>query len=166
MSLRKIRHEAFDEARVAALLAVAHGCEIIPSTLRYICRALEKRSEGETALAQVYLAMANLPTLQRPAEAAWRLSAADGLLKDGMAPGTLLEVLGIGPSTPETVERTYDPDQPRVPSGSGRESGQWTSGDDAGDAGTGEAGSSTPPSPPDAVQIADNSMVGCNSPIR
>ena len=120
MSLRKIRDEAFDEARVAALLAVAHGCEIAPSALTYICGALEKQREGETALALVYLALANLPKLQRPAEAAWRLSAADGLLKDGMAPGSLLAALGIGSAASNRFERAYDPEQPRVPAGSGR----------------------------------------------
>ena len=39
-----------------------------------------------------------------------------------------------GPPTREKLQK-YDPDQPRVPSGSGRQSGQWTSGggDSAGD---------------------------------
>jgi hypothetical protein len=79
-------------------------------------------------------------------------------MKGGMAPREILAALGIGRPESEPFERAYNPDQPRVPPGSGRESGQWTSGDGAGDAGTGEADSSTPPSSPHGVQIADNSM--------
>ncbi len=129
LRLRKQDGEAFDEARVAALLAATYGRAITPSELAYIRGALEKQSEGQTPLALVYLALANLPKLQPPAEAAWRLSAADELMKRGMAPGELLEALGLGPTSRETLERAYNPDQPRVPAGNGRPSGQWTSGE-------------------------------------
>jgi hypothetical protein len=155
--------EAGDEARVAALLAAAYGRAIAPSELAYIRGALEKQSEGQTSLALVYLALANLPKLQPPAEAAWRLSAADALMKGGMAPWEILEALGIGKTAGEEFDRAYNPEQPRVPAGNGRESGRWTSGDGADDGATDDAAS--PPGAPNGssgdgsrgVQIADDS---------
>lgn len=160
--LRGHDHEGFDEARVAALLAVAHGRATERSELACVRRALRKQSEGETTLALMELALANLPKLQRPEEAAWRLSAADGLLKAGLPPREMLAALGIESSTIEPLDRAYNPDQPRVPAGSGRESGQWTTGDNSGDSGSGETGRSAPPAdgepnPLDGIQIADSS---------
>ncbi len=155
--------EAFDAARVSALLAVACGRAITQSQIAYIRGALEKQSEGQTPLALVHLALAGLPKLQPPAEAAWRLSAADELMKRGMAPSALLEAVGLGPTPRETLDRAYNPDQPRVPAGSGRPSGQWTSGDYADDGAADRAASppSAPNSPasdgPRGVQIADDS---------
>jgi hypothetical protein len=142
--------EAFDGARVAVLLAVACGRLIAPWELVHIRCALEKQSEGQTPLALVHLALANLPKLQPSVEAAWRLSAADELIKRGMGPGELLAALEIGNATAEEVTRTYNPDQLRVPAGSGRPSGRWTKGDGIVDDGV------KPPSSR-SVQVADNS---------
>ena len=84
-------------------------------------------------------------------------------MKAGVAPRTILEALGA-PPTQADLDRAYNPDQPRVPAGNGRPSGQWTSGD-WGDE-TGEADdAASPPSAPDGttgdgsrgVQIADDS---------
>ncbi len=159
--LRNQRSEAFDEARVAALLAAAYGRAIGPSELAYIRGALEKQSEGQTPLALVYLALADLPKLQPPAEAAWRLAAADELMKGGMARGEILGALGIGKTAGEEFVRAYNPDQPRVPAGNGRESGQWTSGDNADDADDAASPPGAPNSPSNdgsrGVQIADDS---------
>jgi hypothetical protein len=145
--LNKRDSEAFDEARVAALLAVACGRAVTPSELRYVRGALRRKSEGAMALALMDLALANLPKLQPPDEAAWRLSAADRLLKGGMAPAELLSELGLAPASAGAIERAYNPDQPRTPAGNGIESGRWTSGDDG----------APEPSGPKCVQIADNS---------
>ncbi len=161
--LRKRDGEAFDEARVAALLAGACGRAITPSQLAHVRGALVKQSEGQTPLALVHLALAGLPKLQPPAEAAWRLSAADELMKRGMAPGELMAALGIGNAAEGKLDRAYNPDQPRVPAGSGRSSGQWTSGDYADDGAADDA--TSPPSAPNdsasdgsrGVQIADAS---------
>ena len=49
-------------------------------------------------------------------------------MKAGVPPRTILEALGA-PSTQADLDRAYNPDQPRVPAGNGRPSGQWTSGD-------------------------------------
>jgi hypothetical protein len=143
--LRKQDSETFDDARVAALLAVAHGRAIAAPKLVHIRKALERKTEGQTPLALVHLALAGLPNLDSDGEGAWRLSAADGLMKGGMAPATLLEALGLWPAANEPLDRAYNPDQPRVPAGNGTESGQWTSGDWAGD-----AAAETPPSAPDS----------------
>ncbi len=162
--LRKQNCEAFDEARVSALLAAAHGRAITPIELAYVRGALEKQSEGQAPLALVHLALAGLPKLQPPAEAAWRLSAADELMKRGMAPSELMAALGIGSTPREAFDRAYNPDQPRAPAGNGRPSGQWTSGDGADDGAAEENTASPPSAPHDAasdgsrgVQIADDS---------
>jgi hypothetical protein len=68
-------------------------------------------------------------------DAAYRLALAAELLDAGLAPRELARELEI--DLPADLIK-YDPDEPRVPAGSGRESGQWTSGDAAagGDAST------------------------------
>ena len=148
--------DAFDEERLAALLAAAYGDALPHSALAYVKGALAKQREGQTALAQTYLALAGLPPLADPFEAIRRLSAADGLMKSGVAPAAIIEALA--PSS-NAVERAYNPDQPRVPAGNGRISGQWTSEDEA----ASDRGS-VEPSPVDArtqskkpIQTADNS---------
>ncbi len=121
----------FDKERVAALLAAAYGDTLPHAAVAYLKGALDNQSEGLTALALTYLALAGLPPLADPLEVTWRLSAADGLLKAGAGPETIIEALA--PSR-GTVECVYNPDQPRVPAGNGQISGQWTS-DDGGQVG-------------------------------
>jgi hypothetical protein len=74
-------------------------------------------------LAHIHLAFARLPRLES-ANDAYRLYLAEALLDDGFSPREMLAELGLG----RTMRRfdKFDPDQPRVPAGSGRESGQWT----------------------------------------
>ncbi|MGH6822486.1 MAG: hypothetical protein ACREC4_03180 [Methylocella sp.] len=57
-------------------------------------------------------------------------------LEKGLEPRDLMNALGF-PRAARDLEK-YNPDQPRVPAGSGRESGEWTSGGDS-------AGVSAPP---------------------
>jgi hypothetical protein len=73
----------------------------------------------------MHLALATLGRLPRPRDAARRLFLADKLLEAGSEPETILRALDLDPD--EVLTRAYNPDQPRVPAGSGRESGQWTS---------------------------------------
>jgi len=117
--LTKQDTHAFDEARVAALLALACGRIISPAELRYVHEALKRQSEGDTTLALMHLALGNLPKLQPPDEGARRLSSACGLLKGGTSPAELLSALGIDSASSESVDRAYNPDQPRVPVGNG-----------------------------------------------
>ncbi|MGB6327256.1 MAG: hypothetical protein WBG11_16205 [Methylocella sp.] len=49
---------------------------------------------------------------------------AEALLDDGLPPREMLAELGLGRAM--RLLDKYGPDQPRVPAGSGRESGQWT----------------------------------------
>jgi hypothetical protein len=62
-------------------------------------------------------------------DAAYRLSLAAELIDAGVAPRELARELGLNPVQFDVSK--YDENQPRVPAGSGRESGQWTSGDAA-----------------------------------
>jgi hypothetical protein len=69
------------------------------------------------------LAFTGLPKLES-ANDAYRLYLAGALLDDGLPPREMLAELGLD-RTMRQLDK-FDPDQPRVPAGSGRESGQWT----------------------------------------
>lgn len=73
-------------------------------------------------------------------------------------PAELLSALGQAPASAETVQRAYNPDQPRVPAGNGTESGQWTGGEPVLGPCTDGA------TPPDAA--SDFAASGANRPIR
>lgn len=145
--------EALDEDRVAALLASAYGHAIEPSQMRYVRTALRKHSDGETALALVNLALANFKRLDDVDDSAWRLGAAERLLAAGMSPGELLTAIGLASSGETDIDRAYNPEQPRVPAGNGRESGRWGAGHD--DQIIGSPAVTSHPS--GGVHIADNS---------
>jgi hypothetical protein len=125
-------------------------------------RALAKAREGDAPLALTHLALAGAGRLTDPRDDARRLFIADGLMKAGVPPRTILQALGGAPA-PADLARAYNPDQPRVPAGNGRPSGQWTSGDWAQDGATADTASfhSAPDSPASdgsrGVQIADDS---------
>jgi hypothetical protein len=55
---------------------------------------------------------------------AYRLFLAGVALEKGLDPRDLMNALGF-PRAAQDIEK-YNPDQPRVPAGSGRESGEWT----------------------------------------
>ena len=55
---------------------------------------------------------------------AYRLYLAEALLDDGLPPREMLAELGLGRTIRQIAK--YDRYQPRVPPGSGRESGRWT----------------------------------------
>jgi hypothetical protein len=116
------------DARIVALLSAAYRRPIELSALAHIRCALVRRQQGEMALALTHLALTGLPGLANPKEDARRLFMADGLMKAGVAPAVIVEALGLGRAPLDDLERGYNPDQPRVPAGNGRESGQWTSG--------------------------------------
>ena len=79
---------------------------------------------GDESLAAIRLAQMGLPDIGEGA--AYRLSLAAGLLDAGVAARELARELGLNPVQFDV--RKYDENQPRGPAGSGRESGQWTSG--------------------------------------
>jgi hypothetical protein len=115
-----------DEARLFALLAVAFRRPAAPDILHHLEDASAHWQRGDRALANIRLAFARLPRLESETDA-WCLHLAGSMLDDGFSPRRLLREFGY-PPTPSTI-RKYDPNQPRVPAGSGRGSGQWTSGD-------------------------------------
>jgi hypothetical protein len=68
----------------------------------------------------MHLALSGLDRLERPVVDARRLFFADRLLSGGFPADVIVRALG-------DIAK-YSPDQPRVPAGSGRTSGQWTTG--------------------------------------
>jgi len=71
------------------------------------------------------LAFARLPKFETR-EDARLLYYADGLIKGGVPPRALMTYLGFDTRALDLLK--YNPDQPRVPAGHGRASGEWTSG--------------------------------------
>ena len=112
-------------------------------------RAVAKAREGDAPLALTHLALAGAEALTEPHNDARRLFIANGLMKAGVSPQAIIEALGA-PSTRADLDRAYNPDQPRVPAGTGGR--PWTSGDwddDTGDADDASA-------PPGAENAATN----------
>ena len=108
-----------DEPRAMALLSTAYERPVDPFVLKKMQRACELWNEGEKALAHIHLSYAKLP--QCDEERALRLFVADELL-EAVTPAALMKAQGF-----ETALLKFDPDQPRIPSGNGQESGRWTS---------------------------------------
>jgi hypothetical protein len=114
-----------DESRVLALLTAAYGCPVGDHIFTKMRRASELWHRGEKALAQIHLAFADLPDADEAV--AYRLFLAVKILDSGHSPESLMKALAFEPTAPDA--KKYNRDQPRVPGGNGRESGQWTSRD-------------------------------------
>lgn len=115
-----------EEARVLALLSAAYGKAVPPSVLGNIRRAVEAWRTGDDCLAYVHLAHARLGELTHPRDAAQRLVIVDAFLNAGGGPRTIFQALKVGRSYIDALEKDYNPNEPRVPAGSGRTSGEWT----------------------------------------
>jgi hypothetical protein len=115
-----------DETRLLTLLSAAYGRAVGGEVLGHLRRGALRWGEGDAALASVHPALTRLGRLAAPREAARRLFMADGLMQAGAEPDMILRALGLDDSGCEQVLKFYNPDQPRVPAGSGRVSGQWT----------------------------------------
>jgi hypothetical protein len=122
------RDEAAEGERAVALVSAALGRPLDALAAAHVRRAVAKAHEGDAPLALTRLALAGAGRLTEPREDARRLFFADGLMKAGVAPRAIVAALGA-PSAQNDLDRAYDPNQPRVPAGNGRPSGQWTSGD-------------------------------------
>jgi hypothetical protein len=112
-----------DRERLLTLLGVSYWDKVPPGIVKKIENVSEQWRRGEKALAQIHLAFTGLPRLES-ANDAYRLYLAEALLDDGLPPREMLAELGLGRAMRQLDK--FDPDQPRVPAGSGRESGQWT----------------------------------------
>ncbi|HUI19994.1 MAG TPA: hypothetical protein VLZ74_02990 [Methylocella sp.] len=108
-----------------SLLSAAHGRVIGKTIAEKIGRACALWTDGEACLAQIHLALIGLPQLDETA--AYCLFLANKALEKGASPAELMKALGFDPAALEK----HREDQPRVPVGNGRASGQWTS--DSGD---------------------------------
>jgi len=127
------------EARVLALLSAAYGKAIQPSVLGNIERAGKAWSAGDDCLAYIHLAHAGLAPPDEHRAWAHRLLMAHCAMLHGAPPRAVFEALHLDTNYIDTVERLYNPDEPRVPAGSGRTSGEWTdSQETGGDDPTGE----------------------------
>lgn len=112
------------EARFMALLAVAYDRPITGGAMNHVKAAITRWREGDEVRATLHLALAGLGRLRDPGDAARRLFMTDGLLRAGVEPDAILDALDHRVSASGLAK--FDPDQPRVPAGSGRPSGQWT----------------------------------------
>ncbi len=104
------------------LPSIAYRRPMSPNVLHHVEAAADHWHRGEKALATIRLTFGGLHRLDDPALDD-RVRLARWLLDEGMSPGRLRAELGLG-SAPIDI-RKYDPDQPRVPAGNGRESGRW-----------------------------------------
>ncbi len=117
-----------DQERIWTLLSVAYGEMTSRAVLGSLRRVAKHWQGGDKCLAAIHLAQMGLPDIGE--DAAYRLSLAAELIDAGVAPCELARELGF--SLVQFDISKYDENQPRVPAGSGRESGQWTSSGDAG----------------------------------
>ena len=113
------------EERILTLLSAALGKSVPLRLLDNLRRASEQWSRGDKCLAHIHLAFTGLPQIGE--DGATRLVLADEALAKGASPRALLKALGLD-STPLDALK-FNPDQPRVPAGSGRESGRWAPAD-------------------------------------
>jgi hypothetical protein len=118
------KDSANSKSRLSILMSVAHLRAPSATALAHLEKAAQRWAEGDAAMASMHLALSGLGRLKRPSEAARRLFVADALLKSGLPRSDLLKMLARRRGAASLVR--YSPDQPRVPAGSGRTSGEWT----------------------------------------
>jgi hypothetical protein len=116
-----------EEERILTLFAIAFRGDVPDSMLGSLRRVSKHWQGGDKCLAAIHLTQMGLPDIGE--DAAYRLSLAAELIEAGVTPRELARELGLV----QFDISKYDENQARVPAGSGRESGQWTSsGDTAG----------------------------------
>jgi hypothetical protein len=116
-----------EEERILTLLAIAYRGDVPGAALGMFRRVSKHWQGGDKCLAAIHLAQSGLPDIDE--DAAYRLSLAAELIEACMTPRELARELGLNPVQFDVSK--YDENQPRVPAGNGRASGQWTSGDNA-----------------------------------
>jgi hypothetical protein len=114
-----------EEERILTLFAIAFRGDVPDSMLGSLRRVSKHWQGGDKCLAAIHLTQSGLADICE--DAAYRLSLVAELFEAGVTPRELGLV--------QFDVSKYDENQPRVPAGSGRASGQWTSsGDTAGPA--------------------------------
>ena len=125
-SARRLQSLKGQEVRLLALLSAAYGRAVSVSVLGNIERATKAWNEGDDCLAYMHLVHTGLGPLHDFRRAAYRLFAARGAMMHGASSRAVFEALRIDARYIEAVGKLYNPEQPRVPAGSGRTSGEWT----------------------------------------
>ena len=123
---RRLQSLRGQEARVLALLSAACGKAVAPSVLGNVERATKAWNDGDDCLAYVHLSHSGLQPLNEFRAGAYRLLMARCAMMAGASPRDVFEALHLDARYIETIEKAYNPDEPRVPAGSGRTSGEWT----------------------------------------
>jgi hypothetical protein len=126
--IRKLKSLERQKGEVLALLSAAYGKAVAPSVLGNIERAAKSWSEGDGFTAHIHLAHTGLHPLDDFSKAAHRLRVAKGALDHGASPRAVFEALHLDARYIDTLEKLYNPAQPRVPAGHPG-GGEWTSGD-------------------------------------
>lgn len=116
----------WDHNRLTALLAAAYGAVPAQGALRHVRRAVDCRSQGNEARADLHLALSGLPRLSLGGTDAKRLFLADGLIKAGIDPTTIFGVLDAEAIRNGLVHKRDVAGELRNPKGDGTESGEWT----------------------------------------
>jgi hypothetical protein len=137
---RRLQGLRGQEAQVLALLSAACGKAVAPSVLGNIERATKAWYDGDDCLAYIHLSRSGLQPLNDFRTGAYRLFMAHCAITAGASPRDVFKALHLDPRYIDTVEKAYNPDEERVPAGSGRTSGEWT--DDDGATGNGTSGES------------------------
>lgn len=115
------------EAPLLTLLAVAYGQPIDAAVLGKIRRASKHAKAGNECRAAMHIALAGLPILPDPVDAARRLFIAEGLLANGVTPRDIFTALDFDSAPLDELEK-YNSNKSRNPAGNGRASGEWTIG--------------------------------------
>jgi hypothetical protein len=131
--IRRLEDLKGREQQVLALLSAAYNMAVAPSVLGNIARAAKSWSDGDDVVAHIHLAHTGLHALNDFPKAAHRLRMAKGALDHGASPRAVFEALRLNARYIDALEKRYNPEQPRVPAGSGPTSGQWTDGEAAGE---------------------------------
>ena len=113
-----------DEMRLLTLLSVAHGRALGVSVLKALGRASDCAKAGNACMSSMHMALA-LPVLDDASEAARKLFIAAGLMAKGIRPRDIWTALAFESEAFDAAAKAYNPNQPRVPAGSGQTSGQW-----------------------------------------
>ena len=115
------------EAPLLTLLAVAYGQPIDAAVLGKIRGASKHAKAGDECRAAMHIALAGLPILPDPVDAARRLFIAEGLLANGVTPRDIFTALDFDSAPLDELEK-YNSNKSRNPAGNGRASGEWTIG--------------------------------------
>ena len=111
------------DPRLRALLTAAHIGEPRALALSHLQKAAERWREGDDALAAMHLTLSRLDRLAQPEADALRLFVAAALLDAEAVPTAIARSVSDGHAESGYLSK-FDPNEPRVPAGSGRPSGQ------------------------------------------